>query len=81
MVVIIKFSTDEEVVKKANDTIYGLAAGFFTRDISRAINVANQLKAGTVWVNCYHQGNANVPFGGYKRACYLISTSRSHLSL
>ncbi|KAF8314575.1 aldehyde dehydrogenase domain-containing protein [Cantharellus anzutake] len=68
VVVIAKFSSDEEAVRMANDTVYGLAAGLFTCDVSRAISVANQLKAGTVWINCYGASSLNAPFGGYKQS-------------
>lgn len=52
VVVLIKFSSDEEVIKMANDTEYGLASAVFSRDISRALVTANKIHAGTVWVNC-----------------------------
>ena len=55
VVVVIKFKDEEDLLKQANDTVYGLAAAVFSRDISRAINVAHKLQAGTVWVNCYNQ--------------------------
>ncbi|KAI6026425.1 aldehyde dehydrogenase [Pisolithus microcarpus] len=66
--VIIKFKDEEDVVRQANDTVYGLAAAVFTRDVSRAITTAHKLKAGTLWVNCYNQLNSNVPFGGFKQS-------------
>ena len=65
---ILKFSTEEEVVRRANNTIYGLAAGVISQNASRAISVANQLRAGTVWVNCYDIFDAAAPFGGYKQS-------------
>jgi len=68
VVVVIKFKDEEDLLKQANDTVYGLAAAVFSRDISRAINVAHKLQAGTVWVNCYNQLHSNVPFGGYKQS-------------
>lgn len=67
VVAVAKFSDEEDLIKTANDTIYGLAAGVFTKDVSRAITTANRLKAGTIWVNCYNLLETNVPFGGYKR--------------
>lgn len=65
---ILKFSTEEEVVRRANHTIYGLAAGVCSQNASRAISVANQLRAGTVWINCYDNFDAAAPFGGYKQS-------------
>jgi retinal dehydrogenase len=65
---IIKFKTLEEVIPRANDTRYGLAAAVFTKDIDKAITVSNALQAGTVWVNCYHIVNPQAPFGGYKES-------------
>uniref|UniRef100_A0A0K0F0J2 Retinal dehydrogenase 2 (inferred by orthology to a human protein) n=1 Tax=Strongyloides venezuelensis TaxID=75913 RepID=A0A0K0F0J2_STRVS len=63
---IFKFDDEKDLVKKANDTIYGLAAGVMTNDINRALHVANNIRAGTVWVNCYDVFDAAAPFGGYK---------------
>ncbi|KAI9310567.1 aldehyde dehydrogenase domain-containing protein [Dichotomocladium elegans] len=68
VVAVSKFSTLEEVVEKAHDTAYGLAAAVFTQNISQAIQVANKLEAGTVWVNCYNELDYNTPFGGYKQS-------------
>lgn len=65
---ILKFRTDEEVIDRANNTIYGLAAGVISQNASRAISVANQLRAGTVWINCYDNFDAAAPFGGYKQS-------------
>ncbi|XP_029927355.1 aldehyde dehydrogenase, mitochondrial-like isoform X1 [Myripristis murdjan] len=63
---ILKFKTLEEVVERANDTKYGLAAAVFTKDIDKAHYVSNGLRAGTVWINCYDVFGAQAPFGGYK---------------
>ncbi|PBK83545.1 aldehyde dehydrogenase [Armillaria gallica] len=65
---IIKFEDEEDVVRQANDTFYGLAAAVFTKDITRALETAHSLKAGTAWVNCYNVCHANVPFGGFKQS-------------
>jgi len=58
----------DEVIKRANESDYGLAAGLWTRDISNAHYVASKLRAGTVWVNCYNAFDAASPFGGYKQS-------------
>jgi phenylacetaldehyde dehydrogenase len=59
---------DEDLVREANDSIYGLAAGIWTRDLSKAHLLAAQIKAGSVWVNCYNIFDAALPFGGYKQS-------------
>jgi len=64
--VIQKFKTMEEVLDRANNNSYGLAAAVFTKDIGTAVYMSNSLRAGTVWVNCYDVLEAQVPFGGYK---------------
>jgi phenylacetaldehyde dehydrogenase len=68
VVTAIPFRDFEEVVPKANDTMYGLAAGVWSRDIKKAHNLAGKLKAGTVWINCYNIFDAALPFGGYKQS-------------
>ena len=64
----IPFDSPEDIVSVANDTTYGLAAGVFTRDISKAHRTAKRLRAGTVWINTYHVFDAAMPFGGYKES-------------
>ena len=68
VVAIEPFKGVEEIVTVANNTSYGLGAGIWTRDISKAYLTASRLKAGTVWVNCYHVYDATMPFGGYKQS-------------
>ncbi len=68
VVVTIPFDDPEELVPRANDSVYGLAAGVWTRDISKAHRTAALLRAGTVWINCYNIFDAALPFGGYKQS-------------
>src|SRR5271170_3068091 len=65
---IIPFDTEDEAVRIANDTIYGLAAGVWTTSIRRALAMSERLEAGTVWVNTYRAVSYMSPFGGYKRS-------------
>lgn len=62
------FDDLDDVIRRANNSEYGLAAGLWTQDVKKAHYVANQLKAGTVWVNCYNVFDAASPFGGYKQS-------------
>jgi acyl-CoA reductase-like NAD-dependent aldehyde dehydrogenase len=66
----VRFHDEEEAVDIANRTIYGLAAGIWTRDLKRAHRVAQRLEAGTIWINTYHPLDAASPFGGYKQSGY-----------
>jgi phenylacetaldehyde dehydrogenase len=68
VVTAIPFKDPEELINQANDTVYGLAAGIWTNDIKKAHRLAAQLRAGTVWVNCYNIFDAALPFGGYKQS-------------
>jgi len=63
---IFKFSSVDEVVARANDTDFGLAAAVFTKDFPKARQVTKKLRAGTVWINCYDTFDAQLPFGGFK---------------
>ena len=65
---ILKFQSTEEVIERANATSYGLAAGVWTRDIGKANAVANGVRAGTVWMNCYNVLDPAAPFGGFKQS-------------
>ncbi|SDH86944.1 aldehyde dehydrogenase family protein [Alteribacillus bidgolensis] len=62
------FENLDDVINRANDSDYGLAAGLWTQNLKNAHYVANELKAGTVWVNCYNTFDAASPFGGYKQS-------------
>jgi len=65
---IIKFKDAKEVAARANATSYGLAAAIWTKDVGLAHALANSIKAGTVWVNCYNVLQCGIPFGGYKES-------------
>ncbi len=68
VVVATPFEDIEEVAGTANDTVYGLAASVWTRDISLAYKMARRIKAGTVWVNTHNLIDPNLPFGGFKQS-------------
>jgi aldehyde dehydrogenase len=62
------FKDEAEAIEIANDTLYGLGAGVWTRDTHQAYKISRAIKAGRVWVNCYHLYPAHAPFGGYKKS-------------
>lgn len=66
--VIIKFKDEEDLIRMANDSDYGLGGGVFTKDINKAIRVATGIRTGRVWVNTYNTFPAGAPFGGYKES-------------
>jgi len=63
---VLKFKDVNEIVARANNTSYGLAAAVWTRDVSKAHYLAAKIKAGTIWINCYDVFDAGAPFGGFK---------------
>uniref|UniRef100_A0A8B9S3A0 Retinaldehyde dehydrogenase 3 n=1 Tax=Apteryx owenii TaxID=8824 RepID=A0A8B9S3A0_APTOW len=63
---IMKFKSIEEVIRRANNTEYGLTAAVFTKNLDRALTLASALQSGTVWINCYNALYAQAPFGGFK---------------
>ncbi len=65
---ILKFKTIDEVIKRANNSAYGLGAGIVTRNFENAIKIANALQVGTVYVNCYDVFRPNTSFGGFKNS-------------
>jgi len=65
---ILKFKDVAEVVERANKSLYGLAAAVWTQDITKAHAIADGVRAGTVWVNCYDVFDAAAPFGGFKQS-------------
>ena len=67
---VIPFSSAEEVAEQANKTTYGLSGAVWTSDIKKAHKLAAQIKAGTIWINCFNAFDAAVPFGGYKMSGY-----------
>lgn len=68
VVCVTTFKDEAEALEIANDTLYGLGAGLWTRDMHQAYQIARGIKAGRVWVNCYHNYPAHAPFGGYKKS-------------
>ncbi|WP_457610961.1 aldehyde dehydrogenase family protein [Lutibacter sp.] len=68
VVAVTKFKDEAEAIEIANDTLYGLGAGVWTRDAHQLYQIPRAIKAGRVWVNCYHAYPAHAPFGGYKKS-------------
>lgn len=70
VVAVMPFRDEKELIEKANNSVYGLAAGIWTQDIDRALRFARQIDAGTVWVNTYRSASFMSPFGGFKQSGY-----------
>ena len=70
VVVVIPYDDEDEALRIANDTIYGLAAGIWTRDVNKAIRMADQIQAGTVYINNYFNAATQSPVGGFKQSGY-----------
>jgi len=68
VLVALPFKDIEDVLPKANETVYGLGGGIWTNDLSKAHRLAAALRTGTVWINCYDGFDAALPFGGYKES-------------
>jgi acyl-CoA reductase-like NAD-dependent aldehyde dehydrogenase len=68
VVSIIPVDGPDEAIRVANDSIYGLAASVWTRDLSKAHRLVRAIEAGVVWVNCFGDGDMTQPFGGYKQS-------------
>ncbi len=65
---VLTFRDEDDVIRRANNTQYGLAAGVFTRDIKRAHRVIHQIQAGICWINAYNESPSEMPVGGYKQS-------------
>jgi acyl-CoA reductase-like NAD-dependent aldehyde dehydrogenase len=70
VVSVITFENEDDLIKQANEVVFGLSAGIWTQDITRAHRFAKAIKAGTVWINTFNMFNAASPFGGYKQSGY-----------
>ncbi|MDT5272600.1 MAG: aldehyde dehydrogenase [Acidobacteriota bacterium] len=70
VVSVITFENEDDLIKQANEVVYGLSAGIWTKDITRAHRFAKSVKAGVIWINTYNMFNAASPFGGYKQSGY-----------
>lgn len=78
---VLRFEDDEDVLVRANDTPYGLAAGLWSQNVTRVRRMADRLQAGTIWVNCWGETDAASPFGGVKQSGYGREMGREALAL
>src|SRR5699024_12668356 len=76
---VIKVKDDQEAIKIANDSDYGLAGGVFSQDITRALNIAKAVRTGRIWINTYNQVPEGAPCGGYKKSGSGRDTSKEAL--
>src|ERR671928_1284945 len=81
VVSILTFEDEDDLIRQANEVVYGLSAGIWTKDITRAHRFAKAVKAGVVWINTYNMFNAASPFGGYKQSGYGREMGRHALEL
>jgi aldehyde dehydrogenase (NAD+) len=75
----IPFSDMDDLIARANSTMFGLGSGVWTRDVSKAHHLAKAIRAGSVWVNCYQAMDPAVPFGGYKMSGYGRESGLQHV--
>jgi aldehyde dehydrogenase len=80
VVCLTSFKDEEDALEIANDTLYGLGAGVWTRDTHQAYQISRKIQAGRVWVNCYHLYPAHAPFGGYKKSGFGRETHKMMLN-
>jgi aldehyde dehydrogenase len=80
VVAVTTFKTEEEALAIANDTLYGLGAGVWTRDAHQLYRIPRAIEAGRIWVNCYHAYPAHAPFGGYKKSGFGRETHKMMLN-
>lgn len=75
----IPFDDIDDVVRRSNTTVFGLGSGVWTTDVRKAHRLAKELRAGSVWINCYNAMDPAVPFGGYKMSGYGRKSGLQHV--